>query len=288
MTDHVLSTVEDWRSLLQAASPAQVSASGDEITLQLAKEFAPVLSSDFGVELTVAAVEAGAVEFEPALMAEFLVDPAGARAQARLDIVSAHIFADIACGGAGAVDEAASMAPLSQTEAKVATLAFDSLKSCLEASFGPAGASHAVRWAATTEPGRLRGPREIVFEARLGERSALLYVAAEPELLGMVVIPDRDPALDARAAAEWAHDMREAVSRMPIEFTARLEEVERPMEEIEALAPGSVLMLGPAATSMVVVSAEGREFLACRLGQARGRYNLRVSDMLHGVSNQQD
>ena len=198
-----------------------------------------------------------------------------------------QFFLELMCGGTCAEMPSETPRPGTSIDRQFARLAFNALsvtfaREC--AGFGLASLTFG-QIQAKPDPGAL-GRREatvtlVTFALECLGREGRFHVAfpqAVLERFKQDALPAAKPA--ASADPEWSGRLHAEISRTSVSLDAFLDADRLTLGQVAALRPGQILTLPKTAPSRCELRYDDKLLFRCQLGQAEGRYSLRIDEGL--------
>lgn len=205
-----------------------------------------------------------------------------------------QLFIELMCGGTGA--EPDSQAPRAGTsiDRQFARIAFGALSTVLArecATFGLGGIVFG-QIQAKPDPSAL-GRRDAkvtvaTFSLECFGREGLIRVVFPHGVIERIrqdVLPPAKPAA-ARVDPEWTDRLQAEISRTSVSLDAFLDADRLTLGQVAGLRVGQILTLPKTAPSRCELRCDDKPLFRCELGQADGRYSLRVEEGLPRKSAQ--
>ena len=279
-----------------ADCPPLLAEALERIAAACVAPFEKIAGADMAVTCAVAALggeAAGEViaSIEPhAVTATFDVATLGARLLVSLDHDFVQLVIELMCGGL--CNEALPSAPRAGTSidrqfARVALTLLASVieKECMSFGLGPVALGQVESKLDPLVLGK-RNARVAVatLAVECRGRRAELRIAFPQTIVGRFK-PDSLPASAEPLAAgdpAWTEHFQAEIRRTAIRLDAFLDGGSLTLGEVAALRPGQILALPKTALSRCELRNDGKLLFHCELGQADGRYSLRIDDVSPG------
>lgn len=193
-------------------------------------------------------------------------------------------LAEAMFGGDGSEAPGSERRPLSGIETRIAQRLFELLGAALRASFATVSETRLVLERVETRLDFVViAPRNAYAVAArlklriLGRERKLFVLVPQAALSPLRQDLARDRSSE-RAARDprWTRQMESEVGRTEVIVQGVIEEHQFTLEDIVGLTVGAVIPLQATASSPVVLKGNAEPLFWCRLGQADGRYTLRV------------
>ena len=113
------------------------------------------------------------------------------------------------------------------------------------------------------------------------QRETHFYVLLPDELLPSVQKPFAYLAKDPEehdADRDWTRKLEAKVKQADILLRISLKEAGHTLADVANFRPGQTLTLAATPRTPVMIEADGAEIFSCQLGQADGRYTVRIED----------
>jgi flagellar motor switch protein FliM len=187
-------------------------------------------------------------------------------------------------GGDGSEAPSNEMRPLSAIEKSIAHRLFELLGAALRVSFETVAETRLVLERVETRLDfAVIAPRNTYavvarLKLRILRREHKLFVLLPQAALSPLrhdLARDRSSELTARDP-RWTRQMEAEIGRTEVVVQGVIEERQFTLEDIVGLRVGAVLALHATASSPVVLEGNAEPLFWCRLGQADGRYTLRI------------